>query len=466
MSASDFTRRSSYGPTSPAVGERGARTRQRIVDVTLTLFEERGFYLTLVDDIATEVGISRATLYQYFESKEDIFIELLRECGAALLRVIPRLGPTGPTAAGFDNLHWWLGEWAWVYDKYSTMFVQWSHVDSPKAPLRPLISDFIGEYGRRMTRRLADSDLDGIDPTDFAIALLSTVNRVNYYRCTGAARGLSDDRLLDALATTFQLVLYPSTPAEALVHTGPDAGVGRTSRPLRPRPALPPAVGAEDEERAIGAGGYEARAEGLSPRVRATVRRLLDAGGEVYGANGYHQASVDDIVREAGLGRGTFYKYFDDKLDLLTVLANDCVAALGDLSETFEQIGQGRGAPAALRAWLTDFVAVHRRYMGVFRVWIEGEPGAPGLQRLGRVATSRLVRTFDTALGSLERRYPFDVTASSLILLSLLERMPSEVLGTRYELSEDRLVETMAVVIERGLLNRGRRRGVRPRLAG
>jgi AcrR family transcriptional regulator len=32
------------------------------------------------------VGISRATLYQYFESKEEIFRELVEESGSAQLR--------------------------------------------------------------------------------------------------------------------------------------------------------------------------------------------------------------------------------------------------------------------------------------------------------------------------------------------------------------------------------------------
>src|SRR4051812_1211981 len=91
-------RRASYGAASPVVGARGARTRQQIVEVALQLFAEHGVQATIVDDIAQSVGISRATLYQYFASKEEIFRELLEESGAALLRVMRRLGRLGPTA--------------------------------------------------------------------------------------------------------------------------------------------------------------------------------------------------------------------------------------------------------------------------------------------------------------------------------------------------------------------------------
>ena len=112
QSENETFRREGYGPTSPAVGERGARTRQRIVEETLRLFEAQGFHATSVDGIAKAAGTSRSTLYQYFESKEQIFVELLDECGSALMRVVRRIGPLGPTRLGFDNLHWWLGEWA------------------------------------------------------------------------------------------------------------------------------------------------------------------------------------------------------------------------------------------------------------------------------------------------------------------------------------------------------------------
>src|SRR5690554_5498161 len=127
-------RRSSYGPTSPTVGPRGAKTQARILDASLRVFEARGFHDATIQDIVDEVGASRATLYQYFESKEQIFVELLEECGAAIVDVIRQLGALGPTARGFENLRWWLGEWARVYDQYATMFIEWANIDTPSAP--------------------------------------------------------------------------------------------------------------------------------------------------------------------------------------------------------------------------------------------------------------------------------------------------------------------------------------------
>lgn len=43
--------------------------------------------------------------------------------------------------------------------------------------------------------------------------------------------------------------------------------------------------------------------------------QILEAAREVFARIGYARATVDDIVKEAGVARGTFYLYFGDKRD-------------------------------------------------------------------------------------------------------------------------------------------------------
>lgn len=54
------------------------RRREEITRVALTLFGERGFEGTTMDDIAEEMGFSKAALYQYCASKEDLFFQVLQ----------------------------------------------------------------------------------------------------------------------------------------------------------------------------------------------------------------------------------------------------------------------------------------------------------------------------------------------------------------------------------------------------
>ncbi|HXQ10782.1 MAG TPA: TetR/AcrR family transcriptional regulator [Caulobacteraceae bacterium] len=55
----------------------------------------------------------------------------------------------------------------------------------------------------------------------------------------------------------------------------------------------------------------------------ADVRRseILDAAAALFGARGYAATSVDEIVRELGVAKGTFYYHFRSKEDVLTALA-------------------------------------------------------------------------------------------------------------------------------------------------
>ncbi|EIK95776.1 TetR family transcriptional regulator [Pseudomonas sp. M47T1] len=53
--------------------KRGAGVQQRVVDSAGSCVERLGLEATTVDDIATEAGVSRATLYRKFANKEAIF---------------------------------------------------------------------------------------------------------------------------------------------------------------------------------------------------------------------------------------------------------------------------------------------------------------------------------------------------------------------------------------------------------
>jgi AcrR family transcriptional regulator len=51
--------------------------RQKILNASLDEFFEKGFSAARMEDIARQSGVSKATLYLYFPSKEDIFNSLI-----------------------------------------------------------------------------------------------------------------------------------------------------------------------------------------------------------------------------------------------------------------------------------------------------------------------------------------------------------------------------------------------------
>jgi len=50
-----------------------------IVAAALQLFADRGFAATRLEDVATVAGVSKGTVYLYFESKEQLFEAVVRE---------------------------------------------------------------------------------------------------------------------------------------------------------------------------------------------------------------------------------------------------------------------------------------------------------------------------------------------------------------------------------------------------
>jgi AcrR family transcriptional regulator len=63
---------------SPRIRRAEDRERQ-IVHAALTLFVERGFAATKLDDVARLAGVSKGTPYLYFPSKEALFKAVIRE---------------------------------------------------------------------------------------------------------------------------------------------------------------------------------------------------------------------------------------------------------------------------------------------------------------------------------------------------------------------------------------------------
>ena len=62
---------------------------QELLDAALACFAERGFAASRMDDIAERAGVTKGTIYLYFENKDAVFKALVRESiGAQLATVL------------------------------------------------------------------------------------------------------------------------------------------------------------------------------------------------------------------------------------------------------------------------------------------------------------------------------------------------------------------------------------------
>src|ERR671930_2513522 len=65
---------------------RAERERQMIA-VAEQMFAERGYRAASMDEIAERVGVSKPMLYEYFGSKEGLFVACIRQARAELAAV-------------------------------------------------------------------------------------------------------------------------------------------------------------------------------------------------------------------------------------------------------------------------------------------------------------------------------------------------------------------------------------------
>lgn len=66
--------------------------------------------------------------------------------------------------------------------------------------------------------------------------------------------------------------------------------------------------------------------------MRRAKRRavLLQSALEVFAEQGYHAASITDIIKRANVARGTFYLYFEGKRAVFELLLDDVLKSLGN----------------------------------------------------------------------------------------------------------------------------------------
>ncbi|MBZ0272833.1 TetR/AcrR family transcriptional regulator [bacterium] len=129
--------------------------------------------------------------------------------------------------------------------------------------------------------------------------------------------------------------------------------------------------GTKAEPRAKGANakgaskGENAKAEGSVKADRATLAqaktakfdKILRAAVKIFAKNGFHNAKISEIAKEAGVADGTIYLYFKNKDDLLIQLFEQ---QIGVAMAHAKDVLAGETEPARR---LEAFVVAYLRYM-------------------------------------------------------------------------------------------------------
>ncbi len=78
-----------------------------------------------------------------------------------------------------------------------------------------------------------------------------------------------------------------------------------------------------------------------APEIRRT--EILNAAGELFKNQGYVNTTVEAIIQQVGIAKGTFYYYFESKEDILDALVHEMV---GQICADYKKIADDPGMSA------------------------------------------------------------------------------------------------------------------------
>ena len=136
---------------------------------------------------------------------------------------------------------------------------------------------------------------------------------------------------------------------------------------------------------------------GRLPRS-ARRRQLLTAAQEVFVANGYHAAAMDDIAERAGVSKPVLYQHFPGKLELyLALLDTHCDAIIAKVREAMLATHDNKErVKGAVRAYF-DFVDHESEaFRLVFESDLRNDPQVR--QRVERVEQGCIAAVTDTII--------------------------------------------------------------------
>ncbi|HEY7223523.1 MAG TPA: TetR/AcrR family transcriptional regulator [Micromonosporaceae bacterium] len=147
----------------------------------------------------------------------------------------------------------------------------------------------------------------------------------------------------------------------------------------------------------------------------ARRKQLLEAAQEVFVAQGYHAAAMDDIAERAGVSKPVLYQHFPGKLDLyLALLDTHCDAILERMHAAMSSSTDNKVRVAAATSAYFDFIDHESEaFRLVYESDLRNEPSVrERFDRVERGCVDAITETImaDTGIG----REPAELLAAGL----------------------------------------------------
>lgn len=136
--------------------------KELIIKTAANMFRERGFAATSMRDLAENIGIEAASLYNHIHSKSEILEEIILKIAAACKTQLDTLESNGGTALQKIEavIRFHTKMMLEHFEEYSVMVNEWIHMEDD------VLSNFVSER-RIYVKRLEAIVQSGVDTKEF-----------------------------------------------------------------------------------------------------------------------------------------------------------------------------------------------------------------------------------------------------------------------------------------------------------
>jgi AcrR family transcriptional regulator len=197
----------------------------------------------------------------------------------------------------------------------------------------------------------------------------------------------------------------------------------------------------------------------MSPKTDISAGRkqqIFQAALACFNQKGYYQTTMDDIVAESGLSKGTLYWYFASKKELFVSLLQETLDPFGREWEAIVE-DQSMTATQKLKASLTFFRIQIVEQVDLFGLVIESWAQTyhdDDVQKLTREFYKPYLTYMDRILneGISEGEFQIeDVQATSAVILTIFDGLTLASGAGILDYDPNRLVDAAEVLVTRGL---------------
>jgi AcrR family transcriptional regulator len=184
----------------------------------------------------------------------------------------------------------------------------------------------------------------------------------------------------------------------------------------------------------------------LREQQRAYTRsKLLESARQVFVTRGFPDATVDDIVREAGASRATFYLHFRSKTDVAAALVDEGTPFAVAQYRTLDKLlcDGGPRLREQLHEWLSKWLDIWTESAGAWHALQAASTLEPELEALRLRQSATLIDTLEryfTQMPEAERKHARD---RALLLEIMTQRIFSLASTRELPVANDAILATL-----------------------